>query len=92
MRPSVFLLLNTIGTIGGLLMVRAAGLALQDQIASLVAAIGEYQWWLTGASVAVVAGQLLRARRRRIAMAGAGIAGTAAAGPPAEQSPEPGTV
>jgi len=64
MRVRVFATLNIVGTIGRLVVFRAAGEAFRDPLLDVVDWIGRNQKWLIVLSAAVVAVQAGRARRR----------------------------
>jgi len=64
MRVRVFATLNVVGTLGRLLLFRAAGEAFRDPLLDVVDWIGRNQKWLIVASFVVVSIQMGRARQR----------------------------
>lgn len=66
MRIRTFVALNVVGTIGRLLVFRAAGHAFRDELLDVVDWIGRNQKWLIAASFVVVAIQVGRARRQGV--------------------------
>ena len=62
MRVRTFLTLNVVGTLGRLVLFRAAGAAFRDQLLDVLEFIQRYQWWLVALSLVVVS---VQARRRR---------------------------
>jgi membrane protein DedA with SNARE-associated domain len=66
MKPRVFIILNVIGTIGRLLLIRLAGRVFEDQLNAVLRWIQRYQWWLIGVSLLLVALQIVRAGGKKL--------------------------
>jgi membrane protein DedA with SNARE-associated domain len=62
MRVRTFVALNVAGTVGRLVLFRAAGAVFRDQLLDVLEFIQRYQWWLVALSLIVVG---LQSRRKR---------------------------
>jgi len=64
MRPRIFITLNTVGTIGRLIVIRQTAAALESPLESVLDFIQRYQWWIVGFSIALGVWQLSGKFRR----------------------------
>jgi membrane protein DedA with SNARE-associated domain len=64
MRPPVFMLLNVVGTITRLIVIRQTAAALESPLQSLLDFIQRYQWWIVGFSITMGVWQLSSRWRR----------------------------
>lgn len=58
MRPPVFMVLNVVGTVTRLIVIRQTAAALESPLQSVLDFIERYQWWIVGFSIALGVWQL----------------------------------